>query len=277
MSCKYFVSHVALLFILGLLIFSTLPFDVISGQEEPVEILLSAPETIGLGNTFDLLLTLDPGGREIGGWTCEVVFSADMCQARTVTPDPLWSEFFDNASIDNGQGRITAIQTWKTEAYPTTSHILCSITFRAISSGVCTFSLEDVIVTDALFSPVNVTLRTTTITVTGEASSDPAGGGDSDNESGETTDDVTGDGDEGETNPDSPVDNVTDQQEPDDRSENSEEGEEEDPLEERDNAPYEQYGAEVSTDSLQDTVLPLVIIAVVCIAMIFLILWRRRG
>ena len=250
----------------------------IFGQEEPIEILLSVPETADVGGTFDLVLTVNPGGKEIGGWTCEVVFSADVCQASSVTPDPMWSEFFDTAQIDNGQGRITAIQTWKKDAYPTTSHTLCSITLHAINSGTCTFFLENVTVTDASFSHLNVTVREITITVSGETPSNPTDEEDPNADSDETTDDVTDDGNDNETAPESPVDNETDQQETDEGSENSDEGNGGgDPLEPGKDNSDELYGAQTSNDGLQDTVLPLVIIAIVGIAAIFIVLLRTKG
>lgn len=162
-----------LLFVLFLFGFTTF-----STAEDSIEVgLLPSENTVTKGNDFTITVYIDTS-EEIGGWEINLLtFSQEIVQLTKVTPGSNWTEFFDNGTINNNDGNITGIQTWRSvEPYPDNYHTACTLTFNAIKPGLCTFELVFFQVTNSSFADLTFTSKNTSVTVKDSDQDPPSDG-----------------------------------------------------------------------------------------------------
>jgi len=129
--------------------------------------ILTNEDTVNVGETFDVIIYIDPD-ETIGGWLLNISFTPNLIQANNVSPGSIWEELFDVGGINNDQGFINGIQTWKKEEYPETNHTACIISFIALSSGVCDIFVDDAVITNSLFNDINYSLYPARIVIVGD-------------------------------------------------------------------------------------------------------------
>jgi len=147
--------------------------------EETTEIgLISASDTISVGEEFIVTIYINPTV-EVGGWEIyELSFSEEYVTANMVSSGSEWDESFDGGNIDNTNGKITEIQSCKMSEYPSVNHTACTISFSAVNSGLCSIEIVRVQVTDTSFNDLSVSTNNVTITLTGNGDGDGDGDGD---------------------------------------------------------------------------------------------------
>jgi len=116
------------------------------------------------GETFTLTLFMTPA-EPIGGWQFDLQFDQMRVRATTVTAGSNWTSYFDQGTINNTTGTITSIQTWTSGPYPAAPHIMCTITFTAIKTGLCDITIENVQVTNSSFTNITVVTHNITISI----------------------------------------------------------------------------------------------------------------
>jgi hypothetical protein len=125
-------------------------------------------DTAYVGSNFTTTIYIDPTapGAEIGGWQIyEFGFTQSTANAVSVTAGSNWTANFDPGVIDNGDGTITDIQTWRVGPYPDDNHTACTISFTALSPGVCTFEISTVDISNENYSILPKMTYTATVTV----------------------------------------------------------------------------------------------------------------
>jgi len=162
------------------LLFTSLIFVVNTGSAaETTEIgMILSSETVSVGEEFTVTIYINPT-EAIGGWEIyNLTFSEEYVTANGVTNGSEWPiESFDGGNIDNSGGGITEIQSWGTGDYPDYNHTACTISFTASNSGICSFELVRVQITDTLFVNLSVSTRNATITITGDDGGNGGNGG----------------------------------------------------------------------------------------------------
>jgi len=128
--------------------------------------MISSTSSVIEGEEFNITIYIDPI-REVGGWQIfQLNFTQGKVNATGISPGSYWANFFDEGEINNDLGRITDIQTWTTGPYPDYNHTACIINFTALQSGVCTFEIIHVNVTDSEFTEMNVTTQPSMVVIT---------------------------------------------------------------------------------------------------------------
>lgn len=149
-----------------------LPMNQISTAEDSVIVTLEpVNQTITVGETINLTVTIDSQS-SIGGWELDLItFSSELLQAKQVISGNQWAEFFSNGTIDNQHGVIDRVQSWKTNNYPTGEHVLCIITFTAEKAGTDMITIIDSSITNQDFEDLSVERIPAEITIIDPSSS----------------------------------------------------------------------------------------------------------
>jgi PKD repeat protein len=128
--------------------------------------IVTPSETIGIGDEFTINIYIDPSVK-IGGWEIYLLsFSKDLVSANEVINGDEWpSTLFDEGDINNNNGTISAIQTWKTQDYPDYNHTACDISFTALAAGECTFKIISAKITNDVFEYISFTTHNATFVI----------------------------------------------------------------------------------------------------------------
>ncbi len=138
-------------------------------QTQTVMGITLSTNTVQVGNTFTATIYIDPLVA-VGGWEISLLtFDPDLAQANTVTAGSQWTANFDDGTIDNVNGEITTISAVAFYSdpndYPNFNHTLCTISFTALSPGVCPLNIVAILVTDPSFVEIPVATINASITV----------------------------------------------------------------------------------------------------------------
>jgi len=166
--------------LIATILLTSLIFIINTGSAvETTEIgMILSSETVSVGEEFTVTVYINPT-EAIGGWEIYYLnFSKDKVQASEPVPGSEWTEYFDVGNVENVNGTIKEIQCWKNKSYPDYNHTACEISFTALESGVCTFEITTVDISNASFVNIPVTTLSATITITGD---DGGNGGNGDN------------------------------------------------------------------------------------------------
>ncbi len=117
-----------------------------------------------LGDTFDIIVQFNTT-KPVGGWELSLRYDPTILQPTQITPGSYWAEIFDEGTINNAEGTISYIQSWSTERYPDSSHILCNITFKAILQGESEITIDHINVSAPDLDYINVETLDLTITI----------------------------------------------------------------------------------------------------------------
>jgi hypothetical protein len=125
-------------------------------------------DTVYVGDYFTATIFIDPTApaEAIGGWQIyEFGFTQGTVNALSVIAGSEWTTNFDSGVIDNGEGTISDIQTWRVGPYPSTNHTALTINLSALSPGVCTFEISSVDISNDSFAILPKMIYSASVTI----------------------------------------------------------------------------------------------------------------
>ena len=125
---------------------------------------VSVSGTVSVGETFDVTVYIDPTVA-IGGWEISISYGASLLNAISISPGSEWTTYFESGTIDNVFGTISSIQSWKTDSYPDTYHIACTITFQALQTGTCNIDISSATITDPSYNTLTLLTYGTSVII----------------------------------------------------------------------------------------------------------------